>query len=203
MDCTPYLIARVESWTDYTRGFPELCGRRKGMEKEERPPSQASKFLDNPGMTTEELYTFFYGTFIPVLQSLSGDMGTEAFIKALTRASVGNVTQMVSSMAKDLEVRDIKALAELYRSIMNTPPYNKAFTCEVAEQTDRILEMKFTECLSAKLLRAMGATDIGCALECSGGEGVARAFNSKLRFTNPKNMMRDDSHCIERFVIEE
>ena len=171
------------------------------MAKQNDQQAHAHKFDQTPGMTTEELYTFFYGSIIPALQAANKDMG-EAFIRSLTRGAVDNIAQMIAAMVKDMSVRDTKALAELYRSIMSTAPYDKAFTCEVAQQSDTVLELKFTECLPAKVLRSMGATDIGCALECSGGEGVARTFNPKMRFTNPMNMMRGDAYCIERYEMK-
>jgi hypothetical protein len=67
---------------------------------------------------------------------------------------------------------------------------------------ERVLELKFTACLPAKLLRAMNAADIGYALECSGSEAAAKAFNPGIKASNPKNMMKGDSYCIERFVLE-
>jgi hypothetical protein len=48
----------------------------------------------------------------------------------------------------------------------------------------------------------MGAADIGYALECSGSEPAAKTFNPRIKASNPTNMMKGDSSCIERFVLE-
>jgi len=48
----------------------------------------------------------------------------------------------------------------------------------------------------------MNAADIGYALECSPAEAAAKAFNPKITTSNPKNMMKGDTFCIERFVLE-
>lgn len=159
------------------------------------------KFDQKPEMTTEEMYRFFYGSIIPALREAQKD-GGEAFIRSLTRGSVNNIAEMIGTMAKGRPVRDARALAELYRAITKETPYDKSYTYEVTELSDRVLELKFTECLPAKLLRAMGAADIGCALECCSGEGIARAFNPAMRFTNPRNMMKGHDHCIERYELE-
>ena len=53
-----------------------------------------------------------------------------------------------------------------------------------------------------KLLRAMNAADIGYSLECSGMAAATRAFNPRITTSNPKNLMKGDSYCIERFVLE-
>lgn len=170
------------------------------MPEQDARANEGHKFGQKLEMTTEEIYSFFYGSIVPALQAAHRD-GGEAFLRSLTAGAVDNVAKMISAMVKDMPVRDTRALAELYRTIMSTSPYDKVFTCEVTQQSEQALELKFTECLPAKLLRAMGATDIGCSLECSGGHGVARAFNPRMQFSNPKNMMKGDPYCIERYDL--
>jgi len=188
-----------------TRGLPLAtiaCLGCRALAAQTLAPGGASKFQESPGMTTEETYAFFYYTFIPVLQSLSKEMGPERFLAALTKAVGENTGQMIAAAAKDSPTRDMKSWAALFQSILGTPPFNKALDGEVVERSDRVLELKFTACLPAKLLRAMNAADIGYALECSGSEAAARAFNPRIRASNPKNMMKGDAFCIERFVLE-
>jgi hypothetical protein len=160
-----------------------------------------NKVSDNLGMTAEETYSFFYGLFIPVLQKLSNEMGIEKFNALLTKLSTDNTAQMIASMTKDLPEKDIKAFSTFMQNLVVTPPYNSALTYEIVEQTDKVVEFKYTECLPAKLLRAMNAIDIGLALECSGAEAAAKAFNPKISYSNPKNIMKGDSYCIERFTM--
>jgi hypothetical protein len=160
------------------------------------------KFSEVTGMTAEETYSFFYGTFIPVLQSLAKTMGPEPFISELTRAAGDNTGQAIAVMAKDLPTRDMRAFSGLLKSILVAPPYNKALVYEVVEDNGQVLEIKYTECLPAKLLRAMNAADIGYALECSGSAAAAKAFNTKIQASNPKNLMKGDAYCIERFVLQ-
>jgi hypothetical protein len=148
-----------------------------------------------------ETYAFAYATFIPVLQALERGMGSERFLAALTKAASENTGRMVAAMARDVPTRDIKSWSAVLQKMLGTPPFDKALTCEVVEQTDRALEMKYTECLPARLLRAMDAADIGYALECSGSAASAEAFNPRIAASNPKNMMKGDAFCIERFVL--
>lgn len=109
---------------------------------------------------------------------------------------------MIAAAVKDLPKRDIEALTKLFKDLLSTPPWDTALTGQITRQTDKVLEMTYTYCLPAKLLRAMGAADIGYALECSGGDAAARAFNPKMRGENPRNLMKGDDVCIERFVLE-
>jgi hypothetical protein len=52
------------------------------------------------------------------------------------------------------------------------------------------------------VFREMNAADIGFAFECSPARALAKAFNPKMKWINPKNLMKGDSVCIERFVLE-
>lgn len=162
----------------------------------------ATRFHEKTGMTTEEMYAFFYGSFVPVLEGLARGMGRERFLAALADAASQSTRQMIESLVRDWPSRDIKAMASLWQTLLSAPPFNTALVYEIVEQSDRALELKFTACLPAKLLRAMGAADVGYALECSGSRAVARGFNPKITVTNPKNIMMGDSYCTERYVLE-
>jgi hypothetical protein len=156
---------------------------------------------DAVAMTAEEVYGLFYGTFIPLLQVLISEMGREKGLIQLEKAASENAAQMVAAMAKDLPRRDLKAFGAFLRDALASPPYDKALAYEVAEQTDTVLELRYSKCLPAKLLRAMNAADLGLAIECSGAAALARAFNPKIQVANPRNLMKGDSVCIERFTL--
>jgi hypothetical protein len=167
-----------------------------------KPDAPATPAAPQVRMTAEDVFSFSYGEFIPVLQALAKEMGREKCLAFLTRAVADNTGQMIASMTVDWPKHDIAGMAKLLRDWISTPPWDTALTYEVSVQTDKVLEMKYTHCLAAKLLRDMGAADIGYALECSGGEAAAKAFNPKMRCENPKNIMKGDSVCIERFILE-
>ena len=164
-------------------------------------PGQENKFSENPGMTTEETYRFFYGTSIPVLQILARDFGRDKLVEELAKASAENVTQMIIAMAKELPQKDMKALARLLDGMMTGPLSKRAFAYEVVENSDKVYQAKFTQCLPAKLWREMNAADLGYALECSSVDAMAKAFNPKMKGTLPKNLMKGDSECLVRFEM--
>jgi len=164
-------------------------------------PGQESKASENPGMTTEELFRFFYGMFVPVLQLMAKDMGRENLIKALTKASAENGALGMAAMAKDLPKRDIKAFAGLVAGMMGAPPNNKAFTYEVVESSDTVYELKFTQCLPAKIWKELNAADLGYALECSPSGAMAKAFNPRMKGLGVKNILKGDAYCVERFEL--
>jgi hypothetical protein len=163
---------------------------------------QKPKFLEDSGMNMKDVYAFAYGTFIPVYQIMANNVGREKFLEMFKKASAENQSQMVSSMVKDIPKRDMKAFADLIVNIMSSAPFDKAFAFEVVERSEKAFELKFTECLPARISREMKAADIGYALECYPAAAVARAFNPKMKWTNPKNLMKGDDICIERFTLE-
>ena len=163
---------------------------------------QKAKFLDDSGMTVEDVYKLGYGFFVPLLQTLAKEVGREKFVRMVEKASAENAAFMIAGAAKDLPRRDLKAFAGFMQSWMSTPPFDKAFTYEFVENTDKVLEMKVTECLPARIWREANAADIGYALECSGSDAIAKAFNPKMKGLGVKNMLKGDSFCIERFVLE-
>ncbi len=165
-------------------------------------PGQKPKYLDNSGMSVEDVYKFSYGYCVPTYQVLAKEIGEEKFLTMLTQANVDVFSQMFASMAKDYPDRSMKSLASIFLNMLNTPPMDKAFQYEIVENTDRVFEMKVTECLPARVCRELNATDIGYALECAPTDAVAKTFNPKMRAENPKNLMKGDSVCIERFVLE-
>jgi hypothetical protein len=155
--------------------------------------AQQSRFSENPGITTEEMYRVFYGMSIPVLQILARDFGRDKLIKGLENASAENWSKMMATMAKDLPKRDMKAFVELTEGMMAAAPFNKAFAYEVVESSDKIFLEKITQCLPAILWREANAADLGYALECSSVDAQAKAFNPKMKGEILKSLMKGDS----------
>jgi ribosomal protein L12E/L44/L45/RPP1/RPP2 len=164
--------------------------------------AQTPTYLEESGMTVEDVFKFSYGYLVPILESMGKDIGKEKLLKLLEKTGAENYTQMVTAMAKDYPSRDMKSYVKMLDSFMASMPiYQKAFAYEVTEFTDKVYEAKYTVCLPAKILREMNAADIGYALECSASDPMAKAFNPKMKSTFVKNMMKGDSVCIERIVL--
>jgi hypothetical protein len=179
-----------------------FCFGCKGAAAQKMTAESFSKPLESLGLSTEETYNFFYGIFIPLMQSLEKEMGSEKFIDLITKTSTENLATMVEDMTKDLKERDLISFADFLKDILAAPPYNTAFTYEITEQSDKVLELTYTQCVPAKLLCAMNAANIGLAIECSGAQAAAKAINPKIKYSNPKNIMKGDSYCIERFTLD-
>ena len=168
----------------------------------QQTPGQKPKFLENSGMSVKDVWTFAYGMFIPVYQIMANDFGREKFLEMLKKASSENWFQKGNYLAKEIPKRDMKAFADWFVKVMSSAPFGEAFAFEVAEKSEKAFEVKFTECLPARIYREMKAADIGYAFDCYPMTAFARAFNSKMKLTNPKNLMKGDDVCILQYALE-
>jgi hypothetical protein len=170
----------------------------------QKKSEQKHKFLEDSGMTIEGILKYANETYVPIFQTLANDIGREKFLEMVKKASVENIAQVVPIMAKDLPKRDLAAFAEMITNLVDSFPNNKMLTYEISKKTDKIFEIRVTECLAAKLFREMNAEDIGYPIFCHPwcDNPISQAFNPKIRGTLPKSLMKGDNVCIARFVLE-
>jgi len=166
-------------------------------------PAQKHKYTEVVGMSAEDVWKFVYEYLLPILIGMGSSLGRVRLLDLIEKAQAENYAQLVNSLAGNYPGRDLRSLAKLIQDFMTgTPIYQKAFSFEVIELTDKVYETKYTMCLPAKILREMNAADIGFVLECAPAAALAKAFNPKITLTRPKNLMKGDSVCIERFILE-
>jgi len=164
--------------------------------------AQKPVYLEDSGMTAEDVFKFSYGYLVPIMESMGKDLGREKLLKLLENASAENYVQIVNAMAKDYPSRDMKSFVKMTDAFMDSMPlFQKAFAYEVTEFTDKVYEAKYSLCLPAKVFLEMNAADIGYALECSSADAMVKAFNPKMSATIVKNIMKGDSVCVERIVL--
>jgi len=175
-----------------------------GGQDTQKTDQKKHKFQEDSGMTIEGILKYANETYVPILQTLANDVGREKFLGMLRKASVKNITQLVSVMAKDFPKRDLAGFADMMMIVFSSFPTNKMLTFEIVQKTDKVFEVKATECLAAKVFREMKAEDIGASVFCYPwcDNPISQAFNPKIRGTLAKNLMNGDDVCIARFVWE-
>jgi hypothetical protein len=196
-----FLFRALPAGTLFCLGCKNLAGFTSILDQQ-KTTAQKHKFLEDSGMTIEQVFRFSFESSIPLLQALAEDVGREKFLEMLRKAAAETTVQMVRAMARDLPKRDLAALVDLNLKMMVESPYNKALTYEIIEQTDKAFEMKVTECLWAKALREMKAADIGYVTICDPDGAFVREFNPKIKAMNPKNLMKGDDVCVARYTWE-
>jgi hypothetical protein len=165
--------------------------------------TEKHKFMKDSGLTVEEVFKFAYqNDFIPIMQNLAEDVGEKELVEMLKRASSKKAATLMTSMTQNLSKKDFAAFTGLIKGMLNEFPNNKALVAEIAKETDKVIELKITECLWAKTFNEAKASDIGYAVICSPTKAMVQAFNPKIKAENPKNFFLGDKICIERFVWE-
>lgn len=159
------------------------------------------KEKNDQGMASEDVVRYALNYSIPILKKLQDKIGKNEFVEMLKNASSENISEIIAGVAKDMPVKDMKALAGFLKSYLSTPPYDKALAYQIVEESETVFELKYTKCLMAEIFREMKAEDIGYAMECYPSDAAAKAFNPKMKATGTKNLMLGDSYCLERFEL--
>jgi hypothetical protein len=160
---------------------------------------EIAPFKQKTGMTVEETYRFaFQHGRIGQLKWLAEESGREKFVEMLKQYSVEETKLVMTKVVQNMRKRDLGMLKIMMKNM--SAPYNYSKVSEIVEDTDNVYEIKHTECIYAKMFREDDAADIGYAMMCHDYETVYTTFNPKIKFSNPKNLMKGDDVCIERLV---
>jgi hypothetical protein len=173
------------------------------LQPEDNKQTDAEKhpFAQTTGMTVEETFRFAYQHGrIGQLKWLAKEIGREKFVEMLKQYAVEATQLFMTKLVQNMRKRDLGMMKIMINNM--SVPYNFTQVTKIVEDTDKVYELKHTECIYAKLFREEDAADIGYAIECHDNETVYSTFNPKIKYTNPKNLMKGDDVCIERLVWE-
>lgn len=168
--------------------------------KKQKVPTAKHKFLKISGMSFEEVFQFKYGPYISTMQRLANYIGKDKFIEMLKKASSEVAEQRVKNIIRNLPKNDFDTFINM---MIFTPLFKNTLSMEIVEKTDKVLEIKITECLWAKTVRELkepDAVDIGYALICYPEIATTEAFNPKLKVIRTKTLMQGHDCCNTRIV---
>jgi len=170
------------------------------VHKKQNVPTAKHKFSKKSGMSFEEVFQFKYGPYISTLQRLANVIGKDEFIKMLKKASAEVAEQRVKNIIRNLPENDFDTYIN---TMIFTPLFKNTLSMEIVEKTDKVLEIKITECLWANTIRELkepDAVDIGYALVCYPEIATTEAFNPKLKVIRTKTLMQGHDCCNTRIV---
>jgi hypothetical protein len=170
------------------------------VHKKQNVPTAKHKFSKKSGMSFEEVFQFKYGPYISTLQRLANVIGKDEFIKMLKKASAEVAEQRVKNIIRNLPENDFDTYIN---TMIFTPLFKNTLSMEIVEKTDKVLEIKITECLWANTIRELkepDAVDIGYALVCYPEIATTEAFNPKLKVIRTKTLMQGHDYCNTRIV---
>ncbi len=170
---------------------------------QEKPAEETGKhkFLADSGMSFKEVYDFAFAfNLIPILQSLSDEIGKEKFIEMLKKKGSEEARRSGQELAKKLGKNDLAAYTQDLRK--SDRFWQHVLTYEIVEDTPKAFEVKITECLWAKTFREAKASEIGYAVCCNGDYASAQGFNPNLEMVRTKTLMQGDAFCNHRYVMK-
>lgn len=180
------------------------CGRLFGSDALEETAavlSETHKYLADAGMTYKEVYELVLKyNFIPYMELLAQYLGRDELIELLMRAATEHYAQRGRNWAKSMEKKEFTA----YFNFLRKPDRDWLHTCthEIIEDTDNVLQIKYTECIYADIFREVNAQDIGYAAFCHGDFAIFSALDHRIKLIRTKTLMQGDDCCDHRFVWE-
>jgi hypothetical protein len=154
------------------------------------------KFLKDAGMSYNDIFQLAIGRlYLPTIKAVEAEIGMDKLQKLLME----DLKKRVAAQVKNLPSRELAAFAQFFK---NPNPFTaNTWTMEIVEDSDEVLEMRFSECLWAKTFKEADAADIGFKLICSGDYVTAEAFNPKIKLIRDKTLMQGHECCNHKYVV--
>jgi len=195
-----FLLKALPAGTLFFFGCGGLLAMTNGQDKP-KPSEKKHKFLEESGMSFQEVFKFACHDHIELTQFLAKEIGKDKFIEMLKKDGEELAKREAQKELKTLPANDFAT----FRSGIREKPdrfWEHVLTSAIVEDTDRAIEQKVTECLWAKTYREAGAADLGYFLCCYEDFPSATAFNPKLKLIRTKTLMQGDDCCNFRWVWE-
>ena len=172
-------------------------------QSEEKPKvaSDKHKFLEDSSMSYKQVFEFAYrDSFVPILRNLANSIGKDELIEMLKKATSEVGAYRAENWAKRVPKNDLAT----FLGILKKPTRFWEHTCtyEILEYTEKVVAVKYTECLWATIFREANSPDIGYAAFCHGDFAIAHAFNPELKMTRTKTLMQGHDCCNHRYIWE-
>jgi len=177
-----------------------LCAEQS----KDRTASQAppSGFSANADMTWEEVFKFRFQGYARLMKKLSSRIGDDQFLEMLREASSEVASEYSTLRAKSEPGRDLENFILFFTTqLMPRPIYRSALVWEIAESSEKALEIRVSQCLWARTFRAEDAAEIGYASVCYADYAGTAAMNPKIKLIRTKTLMQGHDCCNHRFVV--
>ena len=181
------LPACAFSYASFNNFFTFECLEKKPYEQSEK-----HKFQKEWGHTYEEAFRWRYRYYIEIMERFADYFGRDKLIQMVMRA-VDESSQRSATNDPDFSFVQWTKGGSVYQNMM---------TSEVIERSDRVFEIRVSECLWAKTFQEKNSADIGYATVCYSDFSSARAAHPKLRLERTKTIMQGHGYCNHRWTWE-
>jgi len=149
-------------------------------------------------LTYREMMTAIYSRLIPVILAMDKALGRPKTVELLRATSAEQARGYGRTAAERSGANDMAAL----RNILINAGEGKLWIVQVVEDTDRVFEIRASECLFAKTFQDGHADgELGYAAVCCGDYAFAEGFNPKMRLVRDKTIMQGHGVCNHRYTL--
>ncbi len=162
----------------------------------EQEEHKFDKKLPGPNMTSRRMAAIRNRSFITFARFLQKEIGAERVIELIKKSTEQRLLGQAQRDLKRLGISDFKS----YISIFRDPRMLASLTMEIIEDTDKVFEIKVTDCLAAESFLPYKAGDIGYAAVCWGDYNWATDFNPKIKLVRDKTLMQGHDCCNHKYI---
>ena len=136
------------------------------------------------------------GTF-QMIETFQQELGDGETVRLLNLNSDEIGRQQGKAHAQAVPDTSFESFVSIFRQMAS----GNSLTGEVVEDTEKVFEMRVTECLSATVFRDAGlAGDIGHAAVCNMDYSWPPAFNPAFKMERSKTLMQGHYCCNHRYI---
>jgi len=169
-------------------------------ELQEKPAQAKHKFDTVFGELTyrqiNNMQTRYFINFAKYLEQNLGKEKAHELIKKFADNQAMNRGKAQASKAPDV------GLQSYVKQFKEDPLYKNSLTMEIIQDTDKVFEMKITECITAETFLANKAADIGFVCVCQADHAWSEGFNPKIKLTRDKTILQGHGYCNHKYTLE-
>ena len=148
-------------------------------------------------LTYRQLMRTRYSDSMNMMKAMENEQGKEKTIEFLKKGTTARLLKVGQDQAKRTPDNSLNSFAEQFRG-----GYQNLLNKKVVEDTDKIFELKVTECIWASTFQEMKMADYGYAWICWGDYAWAKGFNPKIKMVRDKTLMQGHDCCNHRYIFE-
>lgn len=137
------------------------------------------------------------GELIELIKTLRGELDEEELIRLLELYSADYGRRVGQLQAESTPDTSFRTFVANFRP----PNYANSLTHEVTEDSEKVFQLRVTECVWAEVFRDAGLGGrIGHAAVCNMDYYWPTAFNKNFKMERDKTLMQGHEHCNHRYL---
>lgn len=189
---------KITSITGLLFGASPLLAQGSKTLTSENGDHKFDKPMDK-AMTYRQHFKLKFKEFVENVKKIKAEFGEEKTMAFIKKRGKENGEGWAKWMLKNN--KDNKFTT--YTKFLDDPFYDNTLTFEFVERSEKVCEVKVTECIWAEVFKELGAADIGSEYVCQGDFHHCKTFNPKFELIRDKTLMKGDAYCNHRYISKE